>query len=148
MTGLAKHLSHAGDPPYIWSCRCTCPLRVQTGCAPSGPDTASPEWVRCLARPVMMRYELVRRFQLELASIFAELQVCTGRCVVEGCVGASHGSSSQALATKHQPRLDGPLCQGLMPRYRDISCDQQWTSFAPSKAASSADSKARTGCAL
>ena len=55
----------------------------------------------------MMRYDLVRRSQLYLASIFAELQVCTGRCAVEGCVGANHGSSCKGLAVVQLSRLGG-----------------------------------------
>ena len=62
----------------------------------------------------MMRYELVRSFQLYLASIFADLQVCTGRRGVEGCVGANHGSSLKGLAIPEQSQLDG-----LIP-YRSV----------------------------
>ena len=62
----------------------------------------------------MMRYELARSSQLEVAAIFAELQVCTGRCGVEGCVGANHGSSWKGLAIRELSRLDG-----LIP-YRSV----------------------------
>ena len=62
----------------------------------------------------MMRYELARSSQLELASIFAELQVCTGRCAVEGCVGANHGSSCKGMANTKLSRLGG-----LIP-YRSV----------------------------
>ena len=62
----------------------------------------------------MLLYELARSFQLYLAAIFAELQVCTGRCAVEGCVGANHGSSWKGLANKELSRLGG-----LIP-YRSV----------------------------
>ena len=55
----------------------------------------------------MMRYELVRSFQLYLACGSAELQVCTGRCAVEGCVGANHGSSLKGLAIPELSQLGG-----------------------------------------
>ena len=58
----------------------------------------------------MMRHELARRSQLELASIFAELQVCTGRCAVEGCVGANHGGSWKGLAKVELSQLGGLIC--------------------------------------
>ena len=57
-----------------------------------------------------MRYELARSSQLELASIFAELQVCTGRCAVEGCVGASHGSSCSGIAECQRYVASGGVC--------------------------------------
>ena len=119
---------------------------------PTLPAIASPAWFRCLASPVTMRYELARSSQLELAAIFAELQVCTGRRGVEGCVGASsgpplHGSMLFPNICYVRWGLP-PLCQGLTALSCATLTEAQLTSLALSKAASSADSKARTGCAL
>ena len=88
-----------------------------------------------MASPVMMRYELARSSQLELASIFAELQVCTGRRGVEGCVGASHGSSCSALAECNQEICYvrwglPPLCQGLTPLAYEFRGEDQLPSSA------------------
>ena len=55
----------------------------------------------------MMRYDLVRSSQLYLACSSAELQVCTGRRGVEGCVGANHGSSWKGLAKRELSQLGG-----------------------------------------
>ena len=84
-----------------------------------------------------MRYDLSRSSQattLELASIFAELQVCTGRCGVEGCVGASpgpplHGSMLFPNICCVRWGLP-PLCQGLTPRYCEFQDAVLLPSFA------------------